>query len=79
MISSFPDMGVFEDNKEKDLVVESGDAAVIDLPAIESHPPPYVIWQSNDNSTLYDTKYAVSADRQFIILSVDESDQKAYR
>ncbi|XP_069695045.1 protein sidekick isoform X3 [Periplaneta americana] len=72
-------MGTFEDATERDVSVESGQAAVLDLPAIESHPTPLVTWFADGEAQLYDRKYAVTADNQLIILDASESDQKPYR
>lgn len=73
------DMGTFEDATEREVTVTSGQAAVLDLPAIESHPAPLVTWLTDGETQLYDRKYAVTADNQLVILDASESDQKAYR
>jgi protein sidekick len=73
------DMGKFKDATEQEVSVESGQAALLDLPAIESHPAPLVTWVTDGETQLYDRKYAVTADNQFVILDASESDQKAYR
>jgi protein sidekick len=73
------DMGTFEDATEREVSVESGRAAVLDLPAIESHPAPLVTWSTDGDTQLYDRKYAVTADNQLVILDASETDQKAYR
>ncbi|XP_046680839.1 protein sidekick isoform X3 [Homalodisca vitripennis] len=72
-------MGVFEDQSERTVSVALGEAAILDFPAILSHPEPLVIWQADDGTQLYGRKYAVTAQHQLIILSVTDSDQKAYR
>lgn len=74
------DMGLFEDNEEKIVTVESGGAAILDLPKIESHPPPSMLWFSDQDvrSLPYDRKYAYTP-TQLIILSADKADEKAYR
>lgn len=72
-------MGTFEDLTEKSISVESGHPVIIDLPPIESNPPPEVTWDAEDRPLPYDIKYAVTRDNQLIILSSEESDQKAYR
>lgn len=73
-------MGLFEDNEEKIVTVESGGAAILDLPKIESHPPPSMLWFSDQDvrSLPYDRKYAYTP-TQLIILSADKADEKAYR
>lgn len=72
-------MGVFEDQSERTVSVSWGEAAILELPAILSHPEPLVIWQADDGTQLYGRKYAVTAQHQLVILSVTDSDQKAYR
>lgn len=74
-----PDMGVFEDQSERTVSVSWGEAAVLDLPSLLSHPQPLVIWQADDGTQLYGRKYALTDRHQLIILSVTDSDQKAYR
>ena len=73
------DMGSFEGATERQVSVESGQVAVLDLPAIESHPAPLVTWLMDGQTQLYDRKYAMTADNQLVILDASESDQKAYR
>jgi len=72
-------MGTFEGTTERQVIVESGQVAVLDLPAIESHPVPLVTWLMDGQTQLYDRKYAMTADNQLVILDASESDQKAYR
>lgn len=72
-------MGVFEDQAEHAVVVDWGHAAILDLPPISSYPEPLVSWQADDNTQLYDRKYAVTSKHQLVILAASESDQKAYR
>lgn len=72
-------MEVFEDQSEKYLSVQAGQAAILDLPPIESSPEPDVTWQTDEGPIPYAQKYAKSKANQLIILSVDESDRKAYR
>ena len=59
--------------------VRQGHAAVFTFPNITSEPSPSVSWQSEDNSLLYGTKYAVTRDNNLVILNVDETDVKRYR
>ena len=73
------DMGTFEDTTEREVSVEAGQAAILDLPPIESHPPPLITWLTDGETQLYDRKYAVTADNQLVILDADVSDQKPYR
>lgn len=72
-------MGVFEDQTERTVTVGWGEAAVLDLPPISSHPEPLVIWQADDGTQLYGRKYAVTDRHQLVILAVTDGDQKAYR
>lgn len=72
-------MGAFEDKTERTVTVEEGQAAILDLPPIESYPEPDVTWQVDGNPLPYTQKYAKSNANQLIILSVDQSDVKAYR
>ncbi|XP_050344863.1 protein sidekick isoform X1 [Nymphalis io] len=75
-------MGVFENTIEKVITVESGNAAILDFPHIESEPPPSVIWQDENgvNGVLrYDQKYAITDKYQLVILCASQDDQRAYR
>lgn len=72
-------MGVFEDQSERTVSVSWGEAAILELPSISSYPEPLVIWQADDGTQLYGRKYAVTSQHQLILLSVTDSDQKAYR
>lgn len=71
-------MGQFEDLDERIITVEQGNAAIIDLPHIESIPPPSVTWY-NEEGPLYDIKYAQTAKNQLVILSAEEGDHNTYR
>lgn len=73
------DMGTFEDLTERTMTVESGEAAILDLPLIESHPQPSVTWQSDSGSLPYDLKFTITTNHQLVILSTSAVDQKAYR
>ncbi|KAF5272120.1 hypothetical protein FQA39_LY01202 [Lamprigera yunnana] len=72
-------MEVFKDLSEKHVTVDEGQAAILDLPTIESSPEPDVTWQTDEEPIPYAQKYAKSKANQLIILAADESDQKAYR
>lgn len=72
-------MGIFEDHVERQISVQSGQPAIIDLSPIESVPPPSVSWQSVDGPLNYDIKFAETSANQLVILSADEDDQHAYR
>lgn len=79
---SSTDMGVFENTLEQVVTVESGKAAILDFPHIESDPPPSVIWQDENgvNGVLrYDQKYAITDKHQLVILCSSKDDQRAYR
>ena len=73
-------MGEFLDLTEKIVTVEAGQAAILDLPAIESYPEPLVIWQTDQ--TTFSSSYQdiiAGITHQLIILSVSENHQKSYR
>lgn len=76
---SLPDMGVFENQTETTISVNAGDAAILDLPRIQSSPEPEVTWQTDAGPLDYSQKYAKSKTNQLIILSTNSGDQKAYR
>lgn len=61
------------------LRVRLGHAAIFSFPNISSEPIPSVTWQSDDNTLLYGTKYATTADSRLVILNVDKGDEKRYR
>lgn len=72
-------MSVFKDQSDKTVSVKEGEAAIIDLPEIESIPPPDVTWQTDEGILPFLQKYITSKDNRLIILSVERSDQKSYR
>lgn len=72
-------MGVFQDIAESEITLESGKAAILDFPLIESEPPPSVIWQDEIGALRYDQKYVTTDKHQLVILSVSSEDEKAYR
>ncbi|XP_035707340.1 protein sidekick isoform X3 [Folsomia candida] len=72
-------MTPFEVEEEKTVVVRSGEAAVLELPAISSYPPPSILWQARDNSLLYGSKFASTSTFGQVILDVNAADQKSYR
>ncbi|XP_060530016.1 protein sidekick isoform X3 [Cylas formicarius] len=72
-------MGVFKDQTERTMSVKEGETAIIDLPEIDSVPPPDVTWQTDEGVLPYAQKYARSKTNQLIILATDKFDQKSYR
>jgi hypothetical protein len=72
-------MSPFSDQSETSLTIQMGDAAVLEVQALESQPKPAVTWEAEDGAPLYGHKYAIGPDNQLVILSVSESDQKLYR
>lgn len=72
-------MGVFETVSETEITVESGRAAVLAFPQIESEPPPSVIWQDENGALRYDQKYVVTENHELVILCTSHEDEKAYR
>lgn len=72
-------MKVFENQTESSVSVLEGQAAILNLPAIESNPAPDVTWHTESGPLPYAQKYAKSKTNQLIILSTEQSDQKAYR
>ena len=72
-------MSPFSEQDETSISVQIGEAAVLDVQALESQPKPAVTWEADDGSPLYGHKYAIGPDNQLVILSVTESDAKLYR
>nr|XP_018910641.1 PREDICTED: protein sidekick isoform X1 [Bemisia tabaci] len=72
-------MGAFEDQTEKSVTVQTGHAAVLELPPIESYPPPLVMWQVDDGNTIFGRKFFVTTSHQLVVLACSKDDQKAYR
>lgn len=72
-------MGVFGNIEQDVVVIESGKAAILDFPPIESDPPPSVIWQDENGVLRYDQKYALTDKHQLIILSASKDDARPYR
>ncbi|CAB0041624.1 unnamed protein product [Trichogramma brassicae] len=71
-------MGEFEDLSERIVKVQSGDAAVLEMPKIESHPAPDVIWTTSDGTIPYIIKYA-TVNQKLIILNAVAHDEGHYR
>ena len=72
-------MSEFNSTEPRTVTVQSGHAAVLDLPPIDSRPKPSVRWQTARQPALYGIKYAVTSRDQLVILSVEEDDQQEYR
>lgn len=72
-------MNVFKDESERTVDVMEGEAAVLNLPEIDSVPAPDVTWQTDEGPLPYAQKYAKSKSNQLIILSTEPSDQRPYR
>lgn len=72
-------MSPFKEESETSLTVQAGEAAVLEVQAVESQPKPAVTWEAEDGAPLYGHKYALGPDNQLVILSVSESDAKLYR
>lgn len=75
----FSDMGKFLDVSEKMVTAESGQAAILELPYIESFPEPLVTWQTGNTSIISSKLDVITISRQLIILSVSDAHQKSYR
>lgn len=75
----FTDMGVFDNITDTVVSVESGRAAIIEFPHIESEPSPSVIWQDQHGALKYDQKYAVTGKHQLVILCANHEDERSYR
>ncbi|XP_019697114.1 protein sidekick isoform X2 [Harpegnathos saltator] len=71
-------MGKFDDLTDRVVTVEYGNAAVLELPPIESNPSPGVSWFSSDGTELYGRKYATT-DHKLFILDAMKSDEGSYR
>jgi hypothetical protein len=71
-------MGVFEDLAERVITVSSGNAVVLEMPHIESHPAPEVIWSTSDGTIPYTIKYA-TVHHKLLILNASEGDEGSYR
>lgn len=72
-------MGVFDNITDTVVSVESGRAAIIEFPHIESEPSPSVIWQDEHGALKYDQKYAVTGKHQLVILCANHEDERSYR
>lgn len=71
-------MGKFDDLTDRVVTVEYGNAAILELPPIESNPSPGVTWFSSDGTELYGIKYATT-DHKLYILDAAKSDEGSYR
>lgn len=72
-------MGVFESKIVQEVAVDSGKAAILDFPHIDSEPPPSVNWQDENGELRYDQKYAVTDDHKLVILCASKNDERSYR
>lgn len=72
------DMGKFDDLTDRVVTIEYGNAAILELPPIESNPSPGVTWSSSDGTELYGIKYATT-DHNLYILDAAKSDEGSYR
>ncbi|XP_053624713.1 protein sidekick isoform X3 [Plodia interpunctella] len=72
-------MGIFDNISEQVVTVESGRAAILEFPYIESEPSPSVIWQDENGTLRYDQKYAVTDKHQLVILCTSHKDERSYR
>ncbi|XP_043274054.1 protein sidekick isoform X3 [Venturia canescens] len=71
-------MGVFENLTDIEVIVQSGSAAILELPPIESDPTPDVTWSTLDGPIPYEIQYATSH-HKLLILNVSEKDARPYR
>ncbi|KAJ8687397.1 hypothetical protein QAD02_023191 [Eretmocerus hayati] len=71
-------MGEFDDLSERVITVQSGSAAVLEMPHIDSHPQPEVIWSTSDGPIPYTIKYA-TVHTKLIILNAADNDEGSYR
>lgn len=71
-------MGVFENLTDIEVEVQSGNAAILELPPIESDPTPDVTWSTLDGRILYDIKYATSHNK-LLILNASDKDERSFR
>ncbi|XP_063224987.1 protein sidekick isoform X2 [Bacillus rossius redtenbacheri] len=73
-------MGVFLDQSERAAEVQAGRAAVLQLPPLDSDPPPLVSWMTADSDSLpYSRKFALTADNRLVVLAAEKADENAYR
>lgn len=72
-------MGVFSNASSHSISVNAGQAAILDLPPIQSSPEPQITWQTDDGPLVYSQKYSKSRSNQLVVLSADLSDQRSYR
>lgn len=71
-------MGAFPNLNNRTIEVTSGNAAILEMPSIESHPVPEVIWSTSDGTIPYAIKYA-TVDNKLLVLSAADSDEGLYR
>ncbi|XP_076265168.1 sidekick cell adhesion molecule isoform X3 [Rhynchophorus ferrugineus] len=72
-------MDVFSDQNEATVSVKEGEAAIFNLPPIDSVPTPDVTWLTDEGVLAYAQKYVKTKKNQLVILSTEKSDQNAYR
>ncbi|XP_030753162.1 protein sidekick isoform X1 [Sitophilus oryzae] len=72
-------MDVFGGDSETSITVKEGEAAILDLPPIDSVPTPDVTWQTDEGDLPYVQKYVKTKTNQLVILSTEKTDEKSYR
>lgn len=61
-----------------DIRVNAGQAAVLQVPKIDSYPPPTYEWYAGDALIIPNQKFAISKTNSLIILATEKSDEKYY-
>lgn len=71
-------MGVFENLTDIEVEVQSGSAAILELPPIDSDPTPDVTWSTLNEPIPYEIQYATSQ-HKLLILNVSEKNERIYK
>jgi hypothetical protein len=58
--------------------VNAGESAILEVPKIDSYPPPTYEWYAGDALIIPNQKFAISKSNNLIILATERSDEKFY-
>ena len=71
-------MGKFDDDEDKTLTVKSGNAAVLEMPEIESYPTPLIDWYTPKGIITSAVKYAKVRNKLIILDTNYDDDESSY-
>lgn len=75
----FIDMGRFADSLTQEMIVEYGEAAILNVPPIDSYPKPAVAWEHDHDLIMGGEQYITEIPDKLVILSVSKEHEGSYR